>query len=141
MTEYVSASAFDQKLAASLLTALGGLAVVLAAMGLYSVIAYSVSRRTLEIGIRMALGARPSDILRRVVAQGLSLVAVGLAAGLAASLALGRFVASSLLGVPARDPSVLIGVSALLAAIALAASAFPARRAARVDPAIALRHE
>ena len=141
MTEYVSASAFDQKLAASLLTALGGLAVVLAAMGLYSVIAYSVSRRTREIGIRMALGARPSDILRRVVAQGLSLVAVGLAAGLAASLALGRFVASSLLGVPARDPSVLIGVSALLAAIALAASAFPARRAARVDPAIALRHE
>ncbi|MEO8429936.1 MAG: ABC transporter permease [Acidobacteriota bacterium] len=141
MTDYVAASAFDQRLAATLLTVLGVLAVVLAAMGLYSVIAYSVSRRTQEIGIRMALGARPSDILRRIVAQGLVLAGAGLAAGLAAALVLGRFIASSLLGVPPWDPGVLGGVALLLAAIAFAASAIPARRAARLDPAIALRHE
>jgi predicted permease len=139
MSEYVAASAFERKLAASLLSVLAGLALVLAAVGLYSVVAYSVARRTAEIGVRMALGASPRAILLDVLLRSLRLVAVGLVAGLVATLALARLAASVLYRVESWDPFVLAGVCVLLAGIAAAASMVPGIRASRIDPASALR--
>jgi ABC-type antimicrobial peptide transport system permease subunit len=116
-------------------------AVVLAAIGTYGVIAYSVASRTHEIGIRIALGARPGEITRRVVRSGLALAAIGVAAGVAGALAVGRLLTNLLYGLPASDPATYAAVCALFLLVAAAAAWLPARRAARLDPMKALRTE
>ena len=131
----------SQRLATSLLGSFAIVALMLAAIGIYGVIAYSVGQRTREFGIRMSLGAKRFDVLRLVVRQGLVLAAVGIAAGLAGALALTRLLSKLLFAVNATDPLTFIGVTALLGAVAAAASFLPAWRATRVDPAIALRCE
>ncbi len=132
---------WEARLAAWLGTAFGVLVLVLATMGLYSVMTYAVSRRTREIGIRIALGAQGRDVLKLVIRQGLILVIAGMVAGLAGSLALTRILSSLLYGISSSDPLTFVGVGALLALVALLACWIPARRATRVDPMIALRHE
>jgi predicted permease len=141
LAEHVVETLFAEKVAASLLSTLGGLALLLAAVGLYSVMAYSVSQRTHEMGIRMALGAEPVDVLKLVVGQGFALTLIGIGAGLAAALALTRLLASFLYGTTTTDPPTFIAVSLLLASVALLASYIPARRATKVDPMEALRYE
>jgi predicted permease len=141
LSDYIGAAWFAQKIGAALLGVLGTLALLLAALGLFSVMAYSVSQRTQEIGIRMALGAQMIDVLRPIVGQSLRLAMAGIGIGLVLSFALTRLVASQLLGVSATDPLIFVGVSCLLCAAALAASIIPARRAIKVDPLIALRAE
>ncbi len=129
------------RVAAGMATTFGVLALVLATMGLYSVMMYVVSQRTREIGIRMALGASVRDVLRMIVNQGMRMVIIGLVLGLVGAFALTRVFASLLLGVGTTDPLTFIGVGVLLMAIALLACWIPARRATRVDPLIALRQE
>jgi predicted permease len=141
LSDYIGAAWFAQKIGAALLGVLGTLAFLLAALGLFSVMAYSVSQRTQEIGIRMALGAQMIDVFRPVVGQSLRLAMAGIGIGLVLSFALTRLVASQLFGVSATDPLIFVGVSCLLCAVALAASIIPARRAIKVDPLIALRAE
>jgi predicted permease len=121
--------------------AFGALALVLAGVGLYGVVAFAVGERRREIGVRMALGARRADVVSLFVRRGARLAAIGVAVGLVASLAVTRLLASMLFGVTPTDLSALAGAAALLAAIALLASAIPARRASRIDPASALRAE
>jgi predicted permease len=140
-SDFIAASWFTQKIAATLLGVLGTLALLLAALGLFSVMAYTVRQRTQEIGIRMALGAQVMDVFRPVLGQALRLTMVGVGIGLVVSFALTRLIASQLLGVSATDPLTFVGVSCLLCAVALAASYLPARRATRVDPLVALRAE
>jgi putative ABC transport system permease protein len=130
-----------ERLAATLVGSFGLLALVLGAVGIYGVVAFTTRQRTHEIGIRMALGARKSDVLRMVVGQGLRLALIGIAIGVAAALVLTRFLASLLYGVKPTDPLTFFAVSLILIAVALAACYIPARRAARVDPMVALRYE
>jgi len=141
MAEAISAGVFGQKIAAVLLAGLGVFALALAATGLYSVMAYAVAQRTQEIGIRMALGAQPADVLALVVRRGMSLTLAGLFIGVAAALAVMRLAASQLVQVSATDPLVFVGASLFLAVVALAANYFPARRATRIDPNAALHCE
>jgi putative ABC transport system permease protein len=132
---------FGMRLAASMMAALGLLALVLASVGLYGVLSYAIRQRMHEIGIRIALGASPGRVQLAVVRRGLRLAGSGLAIGLALSYAATRAIASLLYGIDATDPATFAGGSMTLLTIALAASYFPARRAARVDPAEMLRHE
>ena len=141
LEDYIGFSVFAQKVAAGLLSVLGAIALLLAAMGLYSVMAYSVSQRTHEIGIRMAVGGQRSRVMGLVLAKGLALTLIGLAAGLVAALSVSQVVASMLLNVSATDPWIFFGASVFLAAIALLASLLPARRATKVDPLTALHCE
>ena len=141
MDEHLRLSVFAQRLAATFLGSFGLLALLLATIGLYSVIRYTVSQRTREIGVRMALGARPGQVARLVLDQGMILAAVGLAIGLAAAFGVTRFLASQLLGVSATDPLVFVAVALLLAGVSALASYLPARVAAAVDPITALRRE
>jgi putative ABC transport system permease protein len=121
-----------------LMTAYSALALLLAAVGLYGVMAYSVSQRAMEIGVRMALGAQSRDVMSLVLGRGLRLTFVGLILGLGASLALGSSVRSLLYGVPAGDPVALVGAAVVLSAVALLASYLPARRATKANPVTAL---
>jgi ABC-type antimicrobial peptide transport system permease subunit len=136
-----SATSYFHRSAMWLIGGFAALALLLGVVGLYGVIAYSVSQRTREIGIRMALGAQRRDVMRDVVRQGGFLVGVGLVAGIVAALTLTRFLASLLYGVKPVDPTVFAVVSAILTGAGLLASYFPARRATKVDPMVALRYE
>lgn len=140
-SEQIDRLLFQERLIARLSAFFGLLALVLACVGLYGLLSYEVSRRTREIGIRMALGAQERDVLRLVVKQGLVLAFVGAAAGIAVALAVTRYLTSMLYGVHANDPLTIAAVAALLCLVALAACYIPARRATRVDPLIALRYE
>ena len=124
-----------------LLAFFGLLALVLTAVGIYGVVAYSVAQRTRELGIRIALGAQRKDVLMLILRQGLALVALGSAIGLVACYWLSSLVSSQLYGISPGDPVTLVSVAVLLAAVALLASYIPARRATRVDPLVALRYE
>jgi putative ABC transport system permease protein len=134
-------SVASSRMATALTTLFGATALLLAGIGLYGLISYSVSRRTREIGIRMALGAQSRDALWMVIRQGMTLALVGAGVGLIASLALTRLIKTLLFGVSPTDPMTFIAVSLLLAAVTLAACYIPARRAARVDPMVALKYE
>jgi len=141
MEEHLSDALFLPRLAGTLFAIFGLLGLSLATVGLYSVISYWVSRRTREIGIRLAIGARIGEVQRLIVRQGLTLVAVALVPGLAAAWVLAKLFTSFLYGVPAHDAATFTVVPLLLTAVALLACWIPSRRAARVDPNTALRHE
>ena len=141
MTATVREATSVQRLMGALFGSFAGIALVLAVVGVYAVVAYQVGQRTREVGVRMALGARPRDVLALVARDGARLAGVGVAVGLLLTLAVSRVLASALYGVSATDPGVLAGAGAALATAALAASWIPARRAARVDPASTLRAE
>ena len=141
LMDYNTTSLFPQKVAASLLGVLGILALLLAAVGLYSIMAYAVSQRTQEIGIRMALGAGVRDVLRMVLGRGMALTAAGLAAGSVAALATTRLLAGMLVNVSATDPASFAGAALFLVVVAAAACYLPARRATRIEVGAALRRE
>jgi putative ABC transport system permease protein len=141
MENLISKSLSEPRLNSVLLAAFAGLALVLAAVGIYGMIAYSVTQRTHEIGIRMTLGAGPHSMTSLMVGKGALLALAGIGLGLVAALALTRLIANFLFGVTATDPATFVGVSLLLALVALAGCYIPARRAARVDPMVALRYE
>jgi ABC-type antimicrobial peptide transport system permease subunit len=124
-----------------LMSVFGAAALLLAAIGLYGLMAYSVEQRTQEIGIRLALGADAHGVRRMVVRQGLRLAIIGIVVGLACAFGLTRFISSMLYGVRAWDPTVFVGVPIVLTIVAFLAAWIPARRASRVDPIQALRYE
>ncbi len=141
MEETAALSMFPQRVAGGVAASLGAIGLLLTGIGIYGVTAFSVGQRTREIGIRMALGAQRAAVLRMLLRQGMQLAALGAALGLAAALALSHLLESLLFGVSAQDPLTFSGVTGVLLAVALAATLVPARRAARVDPMVALRHE
>jgi predicted permease len=141
MTEHLGASLTPARGAAAVLGSFGLLGLVIAAIGIYGVTAYSVAQRTREIGVRMALGAEAIDIVKLIVRQGMALTLAGVAIGLTGALAVTRLMASVLYGVSATDAATFAVVPALLAAVAFIACYLPARRATKVDPMIALRCE
>ncbi len=141
MEDVVTSSLTDWRFHTILLAVFGGLALLIAAIGIYGVVSYSVTRRIHEIGIRMALGAERRDVLKMIVGQGLKLALIGVAIGIAGALALTRFLSSLLYGVKPTDPLTFVAVSLILIAVALLACYIPARRAAKVDPMVALRYE
>lgn len=141
MPEFIQAAFLGQRVTATLLTGLGIVALVLAAMGIYGVMAYVVGQRTHEIGVRMALGARGADVLRLVVGQGMRLGLIGVLAGLAGALAVTRLISSFLYGVSPFDPATFLLTAGLLSTVVFLASVIPGLRATRVDPQVALRYE
>ena len=139
--EVLNQGLWAPRMAAALLTLFGGLALILAAVGVYGVLSYSVNQQTREIGIRMALGATPAEVMRWVVAQGLLLAGVGVLIGVIAGLALMRYISSLLFGISTHDPQTFALVAMVLALVALLACYVPARRATKVNPVVALRYE
>jgi putative ABC transport system permease protein len=141
MNEQLSSSLFPARMGATLLVVFGLLALLLAAVGIYGVMGYSVARRTREIGIRMALGAQRGDVLKLVLKEGLTMVGIGVALGLIGAFFATSLLASFLYGVSVTDPITFIVISLILAGVALGAGFVPARRATKVDPLVALRYE
>jgi ABC-type antimicrobial peptide transport system permease subunit len=141
MDQVISESTARQNFNMLLLTIFAGLALLLAAIGIYGLMSYTVEQRTPELGIRLALGADRGDMLKLVVRQGMLLTGIGLAIGLAASFGLNRLLAKLLFGVKANDPITYAAVAVILISVALLATYIPARRATRIDPMIALRYE
>jgi putative ABC transport system permease protein len=141
MEERVSQSVARPRLYATLLGLFSLLALVLAASGIYGVVSYSVSQRTSETGVRMALGARTGDVLKLVLVEGMLLSFIGILSGVAASFAATRVLGTLLFGITATDPATYVGIALVLSLVALAACYIPARRAAHVDPVVALRYE
>jgi len=139
--ELIDQGLWAPRMGAALLTVFGGLALFLAAVGVYGVLSYSVNQQTREIGVRMAMGAQSGRILRLVVGQGMRLAVAGLTLGILIAFAATRVLSSLLFGVSAHDPLIFGGVSVVLASAAILACYIPARRATRVDPIIALRYE
>jgi putative ABC transport system permease protein len=141
MQELVANSVQRRRFSMLLLTIFAAVAMLLAAIGLYGVMSYAVAQRTKEIGIRMALGARRPDVLALVVNQGMTLALIGIAAGIVLSLATMRLMSGMLFGITSTDPPIFVGVAGLLGIVAFLANYLPARRAASVDPMVALRYE
>ena len=137
----VTDSASARRFQASLLTIFGGVAVALAAVGVFGVLSYAVAQRSKELGIRLALGATPTSVQRMVIGSVLRLLSAGMIVGVPLALIAGYAMRNVLFGVSPQNPRVLAGSRALIVLVALAAAAIPARRAARVDPLVALRHE
>ncbi|MFL6227275.1 MAG: ABC transporter permease [Pyrinomonadaceae bacterium] len=141
MDEILNSAIAQQRLLMTLLAGFSVVALLLAAVGIYGVISWSVNRRTHEIGIRMALGAQTSDVLRLVIGQGMRLALAGVVVGLVSAFGVTRLMKGLLFGVSASDPATFVGIAVLLALVSFAACYLPARRATQVDPMIALRHE
>jgi putative ABC transport system permease protein len=141
MEEILSESIARQRFSMLLLGIFAGIAMLLGAVGIYGVVSYSVAQRAHEIGVRMALGARSSNVLRMIVGHGLKLVLVGVVIGVAAASMLTRLMESLLFGITATDPATFVVIPVILLAAATLASYIPARRAARIDPLLALRYE
>jgi putative ABC transport system permease protein len=141
MRDIIDGARESWRMGAAMFLLFGLLALVLAAIGLYSVIAYNVAQRTQELGLRIALGAHARDVLRMVLGEGLRFGLAGIGIGIAIAIAVGHWVQPLLYGESAHDPLVFLAVAAVLAIVAVAASAIPASRAIRVDPSIALRAE
>jgi putative ABC transport system permease protein len=141
MEDIVSTAVARQRFSTMLLGIFATLALVLAAVGIYGVMSYSVAQRTREIGIRLALGAQRNDVLKMTMGQGLKLVVIGVAIGLVSAFGLTRVMASLLFGVSATDPITFVAISLVLMSVALVASFIPALRATKVDPMVALHYQ
>jgi len=141
MSERISDEMAETELPMLLATAFAGIALFLAAIGIYGVLAYSVLQRTRELGIRVALGSTPGEVFRLVLGQGVTILGIGLGVGLVGSFFLTRWMASLLYGVSPFDPMVFLGVAGLLSVVAFVATAVPALRATRVDPVVTLAAE
>jgi ABC-type antimicrobial peptide transport system permease subunit len=141
LTEKLRNSTATRRLSLGLITTFALLSLVLSAVGLYGVMSYGVNQRTTEIGIRMAVGAEPKDVLKLILREGLVLAVIGTLLGAGCGLALTRFLSTILFGVSATDPAIYLSASALLLIVALAACFWPARRASAIQPLEALRYE
>jgi ABC-type antimicrobial peptide transport system permease subunit len=141
LRQHLQLSLFPYRIGAGLVGTIGALAIFLAGVGLYGIVSYSVSRRTHEIGVRVAMGAGPAEVLALVIREALSRLAIGAAIGVAVALAAAQVIRSALYGVSPTDPIGLVAAVAVVAAVGLLAAYAPARRALRVDPANALRQE
>ena len=141
MTDTIGAALYSATAGAWLLAAFGGLALLLAAVGIYGVLSFSIASRTREIGIRLALGAGARSVFKVVLRDGLVLVGVGVTLGVLGALAVGRLLASFLYGVSPADVATFVAVTVILGAVAFLACVIPARRAMRMDPIAALRYE
>jgi putative ABC transport system permease protein len=141
MDQWVSNSASQPRLNTVLLSVFASVALLIASIGIYGVLAYSVSQRTAELGLRMALGATRQGVLGIVIGEGMRVALIGIGIGLLGGLAVGRAVSSLVFGVPVRDAATFATVAMVLASVAFAACVIPAFRASRVDPLVALRHE
>ena len=141
MDDYLALSVGRQRFQTILLGCFAGIALLLTAVGLYGVMAYSVAQRTREIGVRMALGASEQQVRQMVLSAGAKMAGIGLAIGIVGALVLTRFMQSMLYEMKSHDPVTFVGVCVVLGAVALLASYIPARRATKVDPVVALRYE